>query len=102
MKPVFFRNCNTLRDYTMKLARNRVVAAIGLALITPPALAAHKITIDDILALQDVTQPRISPTGDAVLYQVETPNLAADATDAHIWLTTWDAAKTIQLTFRPK
>jgi dipeptidyl aminopeptidase/acylaminoacyl peptidase len=83
--------------------KHYTIAAIALCLFTArPALAAHKITIDDVLALQDVTQPRIAPTGDAVLYQVETPNLSADDTDTHIWLTSWDATKTIQLTSRPK
>jgi dipeptidyl aminopeptidase/acylaminoacyl peptidase len=87
----------------MNFRRNDAIAAMVLCLTAvSPALAAHKITIDDILALQDVTQPRISPTGDAVLYQVETPNLAADDTDTHIWLTSWDGTKTIQLTSRPK
>ena len=86
----------------MKFKKHRTVAAIALCLTNLPALAAHKITIDDILALQDVTQPRISPAGDAVLYQVETPNPAADDTDTHIWLTSWDATKTIQLTSRRK
>jgi dipeptidyl aminopeptidase/acylaminoacyl peptidase len=83
--------------------KRHAFTAMALCLLAAPsALAAHKITIDDILALQDVTQPQISPTGDAVLYQVETPNLAADDTDTHIWLTRWDATQTIQLTSRPK
>ena len=87
----------------MKHGNRYTIAAIALWLAAaPPCLAAHKITIDDILALQDVTQPRISPTGDAVLYQVETPDLAADDTDTHVWLTSWDGTKTIQLTFRAK
>jgi dipeptidyl aminopeptidase/acylaminoacyl peptidase len=87
----------------MLLKKRHASATIALCLTAlTPAIAAHKITIDDILALQDVTQPRISPTGDAVLYQVETPDLTADDTDTHIWLTSWDASKTIQLTSRAK
>ena len=74
-------------------------AALALAAATP---APHPVTLDDIMALRNVSQPRISPSGNAMLFQVETTNDDSDATDTHIWRANWDGSNATPLTTRPK
>ena len=73
-------------------------ACLGAAAPMPP----HRITIDDIMALQEVSQPRLSPDGGEVLFQVERADIAADAMQTHIWLAKWDGSRAVALTSRPK
>jgi dipeptidyl aminopeptidase/acylaminoacyl peptidase len=74
-------------------------AALGLTAAAP---APHFLTLDDILALRHVSEPQISPTGDTVLFQVESANFETDATDTHIWRANWDGTHARPLTTREK
>src|SRR3954469_12901876 len=70
-----------------------------IALIAFPALAQRPLTVDDFAAIRDVGNMQLSPDGAWVLYTVKQPNLKEDKNHTHIWMTSWDGAQTMQLTF---
>ena len=78
------------------------LAALALPiLISPPARAAEKraVTLDDLFEIRDVSEPQISPDGAWVAYTVSRMDAKEDASDEDIWMTSWDGARTIRLTF---
>ena len=79
------------------LAIASIAAATGQA-----ATVRHPITPLDIARIQSVSSPDIAADGDWVAYTVEGTDLAADKATSHIWMTSWDGARSIQLTGRPK
>jgi len=52
----------------------------------------NPVSPDDIVNLRQVTDPQISPAGDAVAYVVETPVRAGEHKNAHIWLVPSDGS----------
>jgi dipeptidyl aminopeptidase/acylaminoacyl peptidase len=74
----------------MKRLRVALSAALLLALvaIAPLARAQSKrpITFDDLIAMQRVSDPRISPDGKWVAFTVATPDKEANRNAANIWL----------------
>ena len=57
-----------------------------------PALAKHPFTEEDALALRLVSDPRVSPDGESVLYAVSTADLAANARRVTTYVITGAAA----------
>jgi dipeptidyl aminopeptidase/acylaminoacyl peptidase len=57
------------------------------------------LTLDDLAVLRDVSDPQISPDGAWVVYTVSTIDMKDDKKNSDLWMTSWDGAKTIQLTF---
>jgi len=57
------------------------------------------LTLDDRAAFRDVGDPQISPDGAWVVYAVSTIDMKEDKKNSDLWMTGWDGAKTIQLTF---
>ncbi len=53
---------------------------------------------DDINALHEVDDPQVSPDGEWVAYTVRTANLVKDKRVRHVWMTSWDGQRTLQLT----
>lgn len=62
-------------------------------------LEKRKIALDDFSTLRDVNNPQISPDGRWVAYTVRTPDMKEDKRSTDIWMTSWDGAQTMQLTF---
>jgi dipeptidyl aminopeptidase/acylaminoacyl peptidase len=52
--------------------------------------------------VRDVRDPRISPDGAWVAYVVRTSDTEEDRVDGDLWMTSWDGARTLQLTRTPK
>ncbi len=78
------------------------LAALALPIfISPPARAAEKraVTLDDLFEIRDVSEPQISPDGAWVAYTVSRMDAKEDASDEDIWMTSWDGARTVRLTF---
>ncbi len=63
--------------------------------------APHAVTIDDMLALADVSAPQISPSGDEVIFAVATANLKTDGNDTHLWRARWGGGAAHAITSRP-
>jgi dipeptidyl aminopeptidase/acylaminoacyl peptidase len=60
---------------------------LGLVLCAGSAFAAGRpITATDLLALQRISDPRISPDGTRVLYTVAVPDLPANRTARNVWV----------------
>ena len=57
------------------------------------------LTLDDMAAFHDVSDPQISPDGAWVVYTVSATDLKADKKNSDLWMTNWDGTRTIRLTF---
>lgn len=84
------------------------VLSVALAAVLLPSLVGAQtperrlMTVDDAIALRDVDDPNISPDGEWVAYHVATRDLAGDDTNEDIWMTSWDGARTVRLTYTDK
>ncbi len=78
-----------------------LAAIVLLPNVTLPALGQEKrlITLDDMFALREVSDPQISPEGEWVAYTVTEMNKAQDKKVSHVWMMSWDGQRSIQLTF---
>jgi dipeptidyl aminopeptidase/acylaminoacyl peptidase len=69
-----------------------------------PATAAdapkkRDITLDDLVRLQRVGAPQVSPEGDWVVYTVSQTGAKEDKSLTHLWMVKWDGSVRLQLTF---
>ncbi|HEY8003451.1 MAG TPA: hypothetical protein VIE16_04445, partial [Phenylobacterium sp.] len=76
--------------------------SLALALAIAGPAAARPITPDDIARVLSVSDPQADATGQWVAYTVAGTDVAADKGYSHIWMTSWDGARTVQLTGRAK
>ena len=74
--------------------------ALALAAIGTGATAGRPVTPDDIARMQRVGDPQVDAAGAWVAYAVSSTDLAADRGVSHIWMTSWDGSRTVQLTNR--
>ena len=77
---------------------------LALSLAALPASAAdaprkRDITLDDLVRLQRVGPPVVSPEGDWVLYTVSQTDTKEDKGRTHLWMVKWDGSVRLQLTF---
>ena len=79
-----------------------LLAASAAPLFFASSAAARPLTIDDYNSLKNVTAPAIDPTGTWVAYQVGSVDVKADKSFSHIWMTSFDGTRTVQLTNREK
>jgi dipeptidyl aminopeptidase/acylaminoacyl peptidase len=87
--------------------QNRTSLAFGLiaAALATSALAAparHAFGPDDLARIRHVGSPSLSPDGAWVAYEVRSADVAADKNATHIWMTSWDGSRHVQLTARDK
>jgi len=61
----------------------------------------HTVTLDDLDALREVSDPQLSPDGSWVAYSVSAVDTVHDRDDSDIWMTSWDGTRTVQLTRSP-
>jgi dipeptidyl aminopeptidase/acylaminoacyl peptidase len=85
------------------------LAAVALlaACVVAPARAhaaepPHPFVPGDLAALREVRDPRLSPDGAWVAYVVRTSDTKEDRVTGDLWMTSWDGARTVQLTHTPK
>src|SRR5260221_8879949 len=60
--------------------------------------AKHAITFEDLIKLQRVAEPAISPDGKWVAYTVTVPDMEANRNASNIWLVATSGGQAIQLT----
>ena len=75
-----------------------VLFASLLCATAATAMERRSLTPDDINALRELDDPRVSPDGDWVAYTVRTADLVKDKRITHIWMASWDGQRTLQLT----
>lgn len=75
-----------------------IIAATALATL-PAALAAQEqtpFTVDDMLRVEDVSDPVFAPAGDRLAYVVTAPG-DGDATQSDLWTAMWDGSQAMPL-----
>src|ERR1044071_334910 len=78
------------------------VLALLLAFLLSATVAgaAERRTLpaDDINALRELGDPQVSPDGDWVAYTVRTADVVKDKRISHLWMSSWDGTRQLQLT----
>src|SRR6185312_7934409 len=67
-----------------------------------PASASRVLTIDDQFREQVVGDPQISADGNWIAYTVTSSDLKEDESNSHIWMSSFDGTRAVQLTNRKK
>ncbi len=81
--------------------RLRVLPVFLLA--TLPALAAPRpLTVDDLFAIRDVDDPRLSPDGQWVAYTVTATSLAKDKAGSDVWMAPVAGGEPLRITSSEK
>ncbi len=81
------------------LASAVLVAFASVAL--PQAPAKRPVNVNDLFHLRTVRDVQVSPDGEWVAYVVATLDSARDRGGSDLYMTSWDGARTVQLTFTP-
>ena len=63
---------------------------------------ARPLTLADLASVRTVDSPTIDPSGNWVAYSVKSIDVKADKNVTHIWMTSWDGTRSVQLTNRDK
>jgi dipeptidyl aminopeptidase/acylaminoacyl peptidase len=84
----------------VKLAAAVQLAAAMVALGAAGAQTQPRrvFSLDDVMRIRAVSDPQVSPDGAWVSYTVTTMDTVRDRQQSHVWMTSWDGARTIQLT----
>ena len=82
----------------MKTCRAFACVAIAASLTTSAAAAGRPIAVEDLLSLQRVSDPQLSPDGTRVLYTVATPDLKTNRMARDVWMATLASGDTKNLT----
>jgi len=77
-----------------------LAACAGIVLVHPAA--ARPLAVSDVDNVKSVSNPSIDPSGNWVAYQVKSVDVKADKNFSHIWMTSFDGSRTVQLTNRAK
>ncbi|MHC5674866.1 prolyl oligopeptidase family serine peptidase [Nostoc sp.] len=78
-------------------ACSAIAALIGTSLKVQ-ATSKRLITLDDMSAIHQVSEPQISGDGAWIAYTVKSTDIKNDSVNNHIYLTSWDGSRTIKLT----
>ena len=60
------------------------------------------LTVADLAAFRQVSDPTLSPDGQWVAYSVRATDVAKDKLTSDLWMTSWDGKRTVQLTSSPE
>jgi dipeptidyl aminopeptidase/acylaminoacyl peptidase len=83
--------------------RSTVLAlALGSFAAAPLAAEPRLLRVDDVFAIRDVADPRVSPDGRWVAYTVTAPDLREDSSDADIYLAPFAGGPALRLTASKK
>jgi Tol biopolymer transport system component len=62
----------------------------------------RKFTVDDLLAIQRVSDTQVSPDGKLIVYAIKIPNLEKNNAVSHLWIVPIQGGKSRQLTNHEK
>ncbi|HVZ47421.1 MAG TPA: S9 family peptidase, partial [Gemmatimonadaceae bacterium] len=75
------------------------VATAQSGVPAPAAAVRRPIRLDDLSRLRTVGDPQLSPDGAWVAYTVSVVDTARDKANSDIWMTSWDGAQTVRVTY---
>lgn len=78
------------------LIATKFLAAGGAAAQAP---ARHALTVADLMRMRSLSDPQRSPDGQWVAYAVSRIDSVKDRSDSDLWMTSWDGATTVRLTY---
>jgi len=84
------------------MIHRQFLIAFLLMLGAASASASRVLTLDDQFREQVVGDPQISADGNWIAYTVTSSDLKEDESNSHIWMSSFDGARTVQLTNRKK
>jgi dipeptidyl aminopeptidase/acylaminoacyl peptidase len=112
LNPASTRNLHQPTSRRLASGCSSAVTALAASVLVAACLAApvpagaeeppHPFRPGDLAALREVQDPRISPDGAWVAYVVRTSDTEEDRITGDLWMTSWDGARTVQLTHTPK
>ena len=80
----------------------KTIARLGMILtvltLVSPALAKRPITFEDLMKIQRISDPQVSPDGKWIAYVQTTVDLAADKKTSHVWLLSTEGGRPRQVT----
>jgi dipeptidyl aminopeptidase/acylaminoacyl peptidase len=79
-----------------------LLLATGAQAAAPSATptARHPFGPDDLARIRTVSSPSLAPAGDWVAYTVRSIDAEADKGRTHVWMSSWDGSRHVQLTSR--
>ena len=86
----------------MKLGYFPLAAVVAVTTIASSQVTARPLAVSDVNNLKTVADSAVDPSGQWVAYDVSSVDAKADKSFKHIWMTSWDGARTLQLTSREK
>lgn len=78
--------------------RALVAGSIALGFLEPATAASRLLSVDDIIAVREMSDPRLSPDGQWVAYVVRSADPVKDKHNSHLWMSSWDGKQSVQLT----
>jgi dipeptidyl aminopeptidase/acylaminoacyl peptidase len=88
-----------MRIFSKLFFGNAIFVVSCITVSFSQTLEKRLLALDDLAALRDISDPKISPDGAWVVYAVSTSDMKEDKKNSDLWMTSWDGTKTIQLTF---
>lgn len=76
-----------------------IFAALLVTAVAQAGEQRRLLTADDVNALRELDDPQVSPDGEWVAYTVRTADLVKDKKFTHVWMTSWDGKRSVQLTY---
>ncbi len=81
----------------------RSLLLLALAPLALDAQSARRsLRVDDLFRIKTVREPQVSPDGQWVAYVVSQLDSAKDRASSDLYMTSWDGARTVQLTHSPE
>jgi dipeptidyl aminopeptidase/acylaminoacyl peptidase len=72
------------------------------SLLASPSFAQRALTLDDVMAIRQVSDPRISPDSSRVVYTITEIDMKANEENADLWLVSIAGGAPRRLTFQTR
>ena len=94
------------RERDMKIKNLLWLFALALSISTPPAIFAAQtkraMTIDDVMSMRAVSDPRISPDGRFVAFVVTQADMKTNFRNSDVWIVATGGSESRPLTLSPR
>ena len=84
---------------TLLRAALQVVASVAVISSTAAQQPARPLTVADMQRFQQVSDPRMSASGNWIVYTVSGTDTVHDRANGDIWVSRWDGTRTVRMTY---